>query len=142
MIEHNRAATAGDHAGMPGNTVAAVEDHDLRCAQRDPHPPPDRSGRDGVLRHPDGDQRRAVHPRVQRQARVEHLGRQGREQHLLGGEVITDGADPVADAAVVLGRLPAFDAVVELVEGVHDRHRRQADAVEPADLAFDAALFV
>jgi hypothetical protein len=69
-------ARCGRRPGVDRDDGAAVEDDDLGGAQRDPDPAPDQVRRDGVLHHPHGDHRGAVHPRVQHRARVEPLDRQ------------------------------------------------------------------
>src|SRR6185437_8609701 len=60
----------------------------------------------------------------------------------LGGEVLSDGADPRPDPAGVLGLLGRGDPRVQLRERVHFRDRDQVITAEVPDLALDAAFLV
>ena len=61
---------------------------------------------------------------------------------MFGGEIFTDGADPVGDAPVIIVGFPAADTLVEFIEGVHFGYRGQPVAPEPADFAFHTTFFV
>ncbi|BBY64910.1 hypothetical protein MHEL_31530 [Mycolicibacterium helvum] len=64
------------------------------------------------------------------------------QQGSYGSEVVTDGADPVADAAVIIVGFPAPDTVVEFVERIALGHRGQPVAPKSTDFSFHTALFV
>jgi hypothetical protein len=122
MIQHDRSPAASDNPLMTSDLLAAVEDHDLGRAQRDPHLPADQASGDGVLRHPDRHQPGPVDPRVQDQPGIEPLGRQRAHQGSLVGENVADGATALADPALLVAGIPATDLRVELGEGIDLRH--------------------
>jgi hypothetical protein len=56
--------------------------------------------------------------------------------------IITDGANPIGDAAVIILGLPSADTLVQFLERVAFGHRGQPVTPEPADFAFHAAFFM
>ncbi len=142
VVQLDRLTGPGGDPLMPGDHGAAIEHHDLGGPQRYPDPPADETGRDGVFHHPDRDHRGPIDPRVQHQARIKFLGWQGGQEWPFDLEVLAYGADSVVDPPVLVLGFPSTYPVVELVQGVSDRHRGEPVAAEPAHLALHAALFV
>ena len=84
----------------------------------------------------------SIDPRVQRQARLEHLRRQ-RLQHVpLDDEHVADRAHLTVDPPVVIGAVSTRQPRVQLGQRRHLRHRNQVVAAEPAALAFHPTLLV
>jgi len=67
------------------------------------------------LVHPDRDLGVPVHARGEPAAGLERLGRKGREEWLLGGEVFPDRAGAGPDPPGIVGFVPGVDHSVELV---------------------------
>ena len=127
---------------VAGDLSAPIEHDQLRYQQRHPHRSTDHACGDGVLRHSNGDQTRPVNPRAQLQAQIETLERQRRKMFPLDTEVLTYCADPVGDPSALVGFIPNSDAIVQLRQRRHHRHRRQTVAAEPSNLALDPTLLM
>lgn len=102
----------------------------------------DEPGRKRVLVAAHHDLGVAVHPRGQAQRGIERLNGQRRQQHLLHREILGHAGRPVADSAGVISVVGGGQHGVELIDGVHHRHRHAVVASEPPALAFDSAFFV
>ena len=143
VVQLDRLPALGSDPLMPGDHGASVEHHDLGCPQGHPDLPSDEPCRDGVLHHPHGDHRGPVHPGGQHQTGVECLqpatapGTVARRSKSWPMVRILSLILPL----IVLG-FPDSDAVVELIKGLHDRHRGEPVPAEPADLALNPALLV
>jgi len=127
---------------MPGDLGAAGADDQLVGAQQHPHPLPDQPRRHRVVTLPHRDSGMPVHAGGQHQTGLEPFDRERPQQPRFPGEVLPDGADPVADPTGVVGLVVRLEASVELSQARHLRDRHQVGAPEPAALALDAALLV
>ena len=103
---------------------------------------PDEPGRHRVLIAAHHDLGVPVHPRGQRQRRIERLARQRAQQRLLERPVLPNTVGAVGDPARVIGVISSGEQLVELFDGVDHRHRDAVVASEPAALALHAALLV
>ena len=65
-----------------------------------------------------------------------------RQHRLLDVQIVTDRVQATVDATVQVSGFPADDPLVQLIEGLHLRHRGEPGAAEPSDLAFHTALLV
>lgn len=102
----------------------------------------DEPGRDGIFDHPDCDHRGSVDSGGEYQPGVEAFQRQRREEGLFGGEVFADRSYPVVDPAPLVLCFPDPDSVVELIQGLHLRHRPETVPSEPSNLTLNTALLV
>lgn len=64
VVQLDRLSGPGGDPLMPGDHCAAIKHHHLGRPQRDPDPPADEPGRDGILHHPDRDHRGSIDPRA------------------------------------------------------------------------------
>jgi hypothetical protein len=83
-----------------------------------------------------------VDPWGQHQTGFERLGRQRPQQRRFPDAVLTDGADPVTDPAMIIGPVILLQAGVQLRQGRYLRDRHQMGAAEPAALTLHATLLV
>lgn len=103
--------------------------------------PSDQPDGDRVAVRPEADLAVAVDPRVESRP-VSNGPSAGRQQRLLGREVLANGAGTGPDSAGVVLLVPPVDPCVELSERVDVGDGDQVVAAAPADLALDSALFV
>jgi hypothetical protein len=104
--------------------------------------PSDQAGRDRVVVGPDADLAVAIHPQRHRQAGLERLIRDRAQQRLLDGEGLTHGPGPATDASCLILDVPPVDLGVQLSQRAHLGDGDKVVTTEPADITFDAALFV